>query len=96
MLLVLATVVQQINYLPNVIFFSLLKQVIIFLNIFFTVETQKESAKSKAEKEERRILRQKKAHQKAKQQAGLASDSEDVFEPRANALVSKHFIFIAY
>ena len=68
----------------------------LFLNLscfFFlyhtTVEAQEESARLKAEKEERRAVRQKKAHQKAKQQAGIGSDSDDEFQPRANPLVSK-------
>lgn len=44
-------------------------------------------AKKKAEKEEHRAIRKKKAVQKANQQAGLSSGSDDEFEPRANIMV---------
>ena len=43
------------------------------------------AAKSRAEKEERRTLREKKALQKANQQAGIEGDDE--FEPRASPIV---------
>ena len=68
-----------------------LKNLFCFFVLIFstTVEAQHESARLKAEKEERRAIRQKKAHQKAKQQAGIGSDSDDEFEPRDNPLVSK-------
>ena len=41
----------------------------------------------KAEKEECRALHQKKALQKAKNQAGLPSDSEDDLQPQDNPVV---------
>lgn len=56
-------------------------------NVPFTVEAEREAAEQKAAKEERRGIRQKKALQKANQQAGI-SDSDDEFEQRANPTVS--------
>jgi hypothetical protein len=47
------------------------------------------AAKSRAEKEERRTLREKKALQKANQQAGIEADDE--FEPRASPIVRLPF-----
>ena len=44
-------------------------------------------AKLKADKEERSAIRRKKAVQKANQQAGIGTGSEDDFEPRDNPLV---------
>ena len=58
-----------------------------FVEIFYTVEAQREAAKLKAEQEERRALRQKKALQKANQQAGIEPGSEEEFQPRANPSV---------
>ena len=46
-------------------------------------------AQKKADKEERRAQRKKKALQKANQKAGIATDSEDDFQPRDNPSVSK-------
>jgi hypothetical protein len=43
--------------------------------------------KLKVNKEERRTIRNKKAVQKAKQQAGMPTDSEDEFEAWANPVV---------
>ena len=57
-----------------------------------TGEAEREMAKLKAEKEERRAIRKKKAAQKANQQAGIGTDSEDKFEPRANPLVSQFIL----
>ena len=51
-------------------------------------------AKKKADKEERRVICKKKAVQKANQQAGLSSASDDEFEPRANPLVGSYFFII--
>lgn len=51
------------------------------------MEAQREIEKLKADKEERRGLRKKKTLQKAKQQAGIATDSEDEFQPRENPTV---------
>jgi hypothetical protein len=51
-------------------------------------------AKKKAEKEERRAIRKKKAVQKANQQAGLSSGSDDEFEPRANVMVVLSFLIL--
>ena len=45
-------------------------------------------AKKKADKDERRAKRKKRAAQKANQQAGMELDSEDEFEARDNPLVS--------
>ena len=45
-------------------------------------------AKKKADKDERRAKHKKRAAQKANQQAGMESDSEDEFEERDNPLVS--------
>lgn len=45
-------------------------------------------AKKKADKDERRAKRKKRAAQKANQRAGMESDSEDEFEARDNPLVS--------
>ena len=45
-------------------------------------------AKKKAEKEQRRAARKRKAAQKANQQAGIPTDSEDEFEPREDPRVS--------
>jgi hypothetical protein len=54
-------------------------------------------AKTKADKDERHAYRKKKAVQKANQQAGLETDSDDEFEPRANTLVILFFsISISY
>ena len=53
-----------------------------------TGELERERAKMKADKEERRAIRKKKAIQKANQQAGIGTDSDDEFEPRANPSVS--------
>lgn len=49
------------------------------------------AAKSRAEKEERRTLREKKALQKANQRAGIEADDE--FEPRASPIVCLLFSF---
>ena len=46
-------------------------------------------AQKKADKEERRAQRKKKALQKANQKAGIPTDSEDEFQPRDNPSVSK-------
>jgi len=46
----------------------------------------------KADKEEGRAIRKKKALQKANQQAGIGTDSENEFEPRANPLVSQFIL----
>ena len=51
------------------------------------METQREMEKLKADKEECRTHRKKKANQKSKQDAGIATDSEDEFQPRANPTV---------
>jgi hypothetical protein len=51
-------------------------------------------ARLKAEKEERGAIRKKKAVQKANQQAGLGSDSDDEFEQRANPIVFLFFLII--
>ena len=45
-------------------------------------------AKKKAEKEQRRAARKRKAAQKANQQAGIPTDSKDDFAPRDNPMVS--------
>jgi hypothetical protein len=51
------------------------------MKIISTVEAQREKAKLKADKEEHRANRKKKAVQKAKQQAGIETGSDDDFEP---------------
>ena len=53
------------------------------------VEAQQEMAQKKTDKEECRAQRKKKALQKANQKAGIATDSEDDFQPRDNPSVSK-------
>ena len=45
-------------------------------------------AEKKAEKEQCCVARKKKAAQKANQQAGIPTDTEDEFEPWDNPLVS--------
>ena len=58
------------------------------------MEAQRELEKSKADKEQRRAMRKKKVVQKAKQQAGVETGSEDEFEAQANPSVSL-FIFLS-
>jgi hypothetical protein len=48
---------------------------------------QHEADLLKTQKEERRALREKKAFQKANQQADLPSDGEGVYEPRKTPTV---------
>jgi hypothetical protein len=54
----------------------------------FIVEAQQEAAKLKADKEKRSKIRKKKAVQKANQDAGIATGSDDEFEARPNPTVS--------
>lgn len=61
--------------------------VFILVQIYYTVNAQREDAMLKAEQEECCALRKKKANQKAKQQAGIETGSEDEFQPRANPSV---------
>ena len=63
---------------------------------FFIVMEQQEADLLRAQKEERRALREKKALQKANQQADLPSDGEGEYVPRATPNVSfpSHFFFI--
>ena len=53
----------------------------------FTVEAQQELEQQKANKEECREICKKKALQKANQQAGIATDSKEDFQPWANPSV---------
>ena len=50
-------------------------------------EAQRELERMKADKEERQAHRKKKALQKSNQQAGIETDNDDDFEPRANPTV---------
>ena len=52
-------------------------------------------AKLKADKEERRAIRQKKAIQKANQQADMDPGSDDDFEERANPLVIPFYLIVS-
>jgi hypothetical protein len=61
------------------------------VEIYFTVDAQREAAKLKADQEERRALRKKKALQKANQQAGREPSSDEVFQPRTNPSVGFFF-----
>ena len=54
---------------------------------FWIVLEQQEADLLKAQKEERRALREKKALQKANQEANLPSDGEGDYEPRASPTV---------
>ena len=58
------------------------------------MESQREIEKLKAEKEGRRELRKKIKLQKAKQQAGIETDSEDEFQPRETPTVN-HLLFLS-
>jgi hypothetical protein len=64
-------------------------------DICFTVNDQRAAAKAKAEAEERRALRKKKALQKANQQAGIETGSNDEFQPRANPSVRSFFLLLS-
>jgi hypothetical protein len=57
-----------------------------FLKILIGLE-QQEAELLKAQKAERRALREKKALQKAHQRANLPSDGEGEYEPRENPMV---------
>ena len=65
-------------------------------DFYYTVEDQRELTRLKAEKEERRALRKKKALQKANQHAGIEIGSDDEFEQRANPSVCHTIIIIEY
>jgi hypothetical protein len=67
-----------------------------FVEILYTVDAQREEALLKAEQEERRALRKKKAIQKANQQAGIETGSEDEFQPRDNPSVCLLSFFEPY
>jgi hypothetical protein len=58
-----------------------------------TGEAEREKEKRKADKEERHTIRKKMVIQKAKQQAGMPTDSEDDFEERPKPVV-RIFILI--
>ena len=62
------------------------------VDILLTGKAQREAERLKAEIEERRALRKKKALQKANEKAGKETDSEHEIEPRANPMAS--FIII--
>ena len=65
--------------------------------ISLLVESQREIEKLKAEKEGRRELRKKIKLQKAKQQAGIETNSEDEFQPRETPTVNRLlFLSIIY
>ena len=68
----------------NVSFFLILSSY--FKNFIIVLEKQ-EADLLKAQMEERRALRKKKALQKANQQANLHSDGEGDYEPRATPTV---------
>ena len=61
-------------------------------NVLLTGEVKWEAEILKAEVEERRALRKKKALQRANEKAGKETDSEHEIEPRANPMAS--FIII--
>ena len=61
------------------------------------MESQREIEKLKAENEGRRELRKKIKLQKAKQQAGVETNSEDEFQPRETPTVNRLlFLSIIY
>jgi hypothetical protein len=64
--------------------------------IILIVSEQHEADLLKAQKAERRALREKKAFQKANQQADLPSDGEGVYEPRQTPTVIFCRIFIIF
>jgi hypothetical protein len=92
--LALATVDHQIKWLLNVslLFFTIKSG----WYLSSTVEEQREMAKLKADKEERRAIRKKKAIQKANQQADMDPGSDDDFEPRANPLVIPFYFNVSH
>ena len=90
--LALASVDHQIRWLHNVSLFLFTLKGGWWLYSESTVEAQRELAKLKADKEERRAIRKKKAIQKANQQAEIETGSDNDFEPRADPLVITFYI----
>ena len=64
------------------------------MRISLLVESQREIEKLKAEKEDRCELRKKIKLQKAKQQAGIETNSEDEFQPMETPTVN-HLLFLS-
>ena len=60
-------------------------------DFFFLGAAQREKEQLKADKEQRQALCKKKTLQKSNQQAGIATDSDDEFEARANPMVCFFF-----
>ena len=62
-------------------------------NVLLTGEAKQEAEILKAEVEEHRALRKKKALQRANEKAGKETNSKDEFEPRANPTASFYYYY---